>query len=318
MAFLGGLFKQKPEQYADPWQEQGYNFAFPGMQNVYNQMLPYFNNAMEQGAYSGQTYAGLDPYQQAAYDNAQGIGNQAQTGGQNIYDTASSNFANTAGYGQGFNDLQNYLSDPNAAFNMGNNLANSDMTQGMIDAANRDVGRNLEENTLTGIDRAAVGAGGTNNTRTGVERAVATRGAADRMADTGANIRGQMFNQGVNQFNTNVNQQAANLGNMMSANQFAQGGIGYGNNLMQGGNDYMGGFGDSMMNYNQGALTDAENQYYKGFDFPMQYAGNMMNLINPFMGFNTGMGLSKFGNSKADNIGQAMKIGAGMFGFGGY
>lgn len=315
---FGSFFKRKPERYVDPWQEAGYNTAYPAMNNVLDRMLPYFNNAMDQGAYGGKTYADLDPYQKAAYDNAQGIGNQMNTGGQNIYDTGSTNLANTAGYGQGFKDLQNYLSDPNAAFNMGNTLANSSMTQGMIDAANRDVSRNLEENTLTGIDRAAVGAGGTNNTRTGVERAVATRGAADRMADTGANIRGQMFNQGVNQFNTNVNQQAANLGNMMAANQAAQAGMGYGANMMQGGNDYMGGFGDSMMNYNQGALTDEENQYYKGFDFPMQYAGNMMNLINPFMGFNSGMGMRQFGNSPADNFGQALKIGGGFFGFGGY
>ena len=315
---FGSFFRKKPERYVDPWQERGYNFAFPGMQNVYNQMLPYFNKAMEQGAYSGQTYADLDPYQKSAYDNAAGIANTSQTGGQNIYDTGSTNLANTAGYGQGFKDLQNYLSDPNAAFNMGNTLANSDMTQGMIDAANRDVSRNLEENTLTGIDRAAVGAGGTNSTRPGVERAIAIRGAADRMADTGANIRGQMFNRGVNQFNTNVNQQAANLGNMMAANQAAQAGMGYGTDMMQTGNDYMGGFGDSMLNYNQGALTDAENQYYKGFDFPMGYAGNMMNLMNPFMGFNTGMGMSRFGNSQADNFGNALKLGAGMFGFGGF
>jgi len=315
---LGGLFKQKPERYVDPWQEKGYNVAFPGMQNVYNQMMPYFNTAMDQGAYSGQTYADLDPYQQTAYDNAQGIGNQMNTGGQNIYDAGSTNLANTSGYGKGFADLQNYLSDPNAAFNMGSGLANSGMTQGMIDAANRDVGRNLEENTLTGIDRGAVAAGGTNNTRTGVERAVATRGAADRMADTGANIRNQMFNQGVGQFNTNVNQQATNLGNMMAANQAAQAGMGYGADMMQGGNNYMGGFGDSMMNYNQGALTDDENQYYKGFDFPMQYAGNMMNLMNPFMNYNSGMGMSQFGQSPADKIGQAMKIGGGFMGFGGF
>lgn len=315
---LGGLFKRKPERYIDPWQEKGYNVAFPGMQNVYNRMMPYFNNAMDQGAYSGQTYADLDPYQQTAYDNAQGIGNQMNTGGQNIYDAGSTNLANTSGYGKGFKDLQNYLSDPNAGFNMGNALANSSMTQGMIDAANRDVSRNLEEKTLTGIDRGAVAAGGTNNTRTGVERGVAIRGAVDRMADTGANIRGQMFDRGVNQFNTNVNQQASNLGNMMAANQAAQAGMGYGANMMQGGNDYIGGFGDSMMNYNQGALTDEENQYYKGFDFPMQYAGNMMNLMNPFMNYNSGMGMRQFGNSPADNIGQALKIGGGFFGFGGY
>ena len=39
---FGSFFRKKPERYVDPWQEKGYNFAFPGMQNVYNQMLPYF------------------------------------------------------------------------------------------------------------------------------------------------------------------------------------------------------------------------------------------------------------------------------------
>ena len=51
---FGSFFKRKPERYVDPWQEAGYNTAYPAMNNVLDRMLPYFNNAMDQGAYGGK------------------------------------------------------------------------------------------------------------------------------------------------------------------------------------------------------------------------------------------------------------------------
>ena len=58
--------------------------------------------------------------------------------------------------------------------------------RGLVDAAMRDR-RNLEENTLRGIDIASSGSGNTNSSRAGVADAIAARGFADCEADVTLN-----------------------------------------------------------------------------------------------------------------------------------
>jgi hypothetical protein len=75
-----------------------------------------------------------------------------------------------------------------------------------IDAANRDVSRTLNEQTLPTIDRNASAAGALNSSRAGVAAGIAQRGAADQMADTAATLRGNAYSQGLTlaqQDNTN-------------------------------------------------------------------------------------------------------------------
>src|SRR3546814_17606188 len=67
----------------------------------------------------------------------------------------------------------------------------------MIDANSRDVVRNLNEETLPGIDRQATATGGINSSRAGVAAAIARRGAEDRVADISASIRGEAKNRGL-------------------------------------------------------------------------------------------------------------------------
>src|SRR3546814_11199158 len=62
--------------------------------------------------------------------------------------------------------------------------ADNPYTQGMIDANSRDVVRNLNEETLPGIDRQATATGGINSSRAGVAAGIARRGADDRDADS--------------------------------------------------------------------------------------------------------------------------------------
>src|SRR3546814_19837975 len=60
--------------------------------------------------------------------------------------------------------------------------ADNPYTQGMIDANSRDVVRNLNEETLPGIDRPATATGGLNSSSAGVAAGNVRRGAADRCA----------------------------------------------------------------------------------------------------------------------------------------
>src|SRR3546814_8743851 len=66
----------------------------------------------------------------------------------------------------------------------------------MIDANSRDVVRNLNEETLPGIDRQATATGGINSSRAGVAAGIAQRGAEDRIADISSTIRGDAYNRG--------------------------------------------------------------------------------------------------------------------------
>jgi hypothetical protein len=97
-----------------------------------------------------------------------------------------------------------------------NQYANNPFVDGLISASSRDVVRNLYENQLPGIDRAATGAGNLNSTRAGVESAIASRGAADRLADMSSDIRSRFFGQGLDASRAQYNQ---NLSNMLQANQ---------------------------------------------------------------------------------------------------
>lgn len=87
-----------------------------------------------------------------------------------------------------------------------------------IDAANRDVKRQLGEQALPEIDRQAAATGNMNSTRAGVAAGVAQRGAAETMADTAAQMRYGAYSDGLKM----AQQDAANrLSAMQSAGGLA-------------------------------------------------------------------------------------------------
>ena len=112
------------------------------------------------------------------YDNAMGFANNAtntnntgagigasMAGGRNVAADAAQS---TAAVNQGFDqsNLDRYI--------------NNDVLQGQIDASTRDVGRVLNEQTLTGIQSAAAGTGNSGSSRAGIMAGVAVRGAQDQ------------------------------------------------------------------------------------------------------------------------------------------
>lgn len=127
----------------------------------------------------------------------------------------------------------------NQGFNQANlgNYINNEILQGQIDAASRDITRNLQENQLVGNASMAAGAGGSGSSRRAVMDAIATRGAADRAGDISAAMRGQAYGQalGVEADRAGQNaafQQQANLSNQSAYNQLLSQGAGIGSSQL--------------------------------------------------------------------------------------
>jgi hypothetical protein len=107
--------------------------------------------------------------------------------------------------------------------------ADNPYMSGMIDAASRDVTRNLTEDVLPGINRLGSATGNTNSSRTGVAEGIALRGAQDRIGDISAGMRGDAYQQGLslaeNARGANMNARLNSLTNAgnIYGNAFGQG-----------------------------------------------------------------------------------------------
>lgn len=184
-------------------------------------------NVLDQGVYTGDTYAG--PNQ----DQLQTVDNMASRGGY-LQNAGFKAMADNAGFGQNYNDLYGQsqglygqtqdLYDQSRGiygqnqdlFGMNQGLAGQfqglsdgakadrlatanqyavDNSGSLVDAAMRDDRRNLMENTLTGIDMAASGTGNTNSSRAGVANAIANRGYDDRRADVSMGIQDRLVDR---------------------------------------------------------------------------------------------------------------------------
>lgn len=99
--------------------------------------------------------------------------------------------------------------------------ANNPYLNGQIDAASRDITRNLGENVLPGLNLAAAHGDNLNSSRAGAAEAIARRGASDQIGDISAQMRGQAYSQGLSlaeqarQANISGNLGAASAGNSM-------------------------------------------------------------------------------------------------------
>lgn len=179
---------------SEPWsKQQPYLLdAFKAAQDLYN--------AQKNNPYQPHQYAGMTDLTKSGIT---GIGNFANGAGA---DAANSvlNTVNplTSGYNgllTGANKLLNFNpTDPTQAnIAAAGAYANNPYMNGMVDAASRDVTRNLGENILPGIDRNAVGTGNENSTRTGIAQGIAMRGAQDTIGDISAQLRGTAYQNGL-------------------------------------------------------------------------------------------------------------------------
>jgi hypothetical protein len=232
------------ENISQSGSQQGSNAVSSGLnisqsgQNIYGAQEPYLQNLY---ANAGNLYNNYGmPDKQVADINpimAQGLAQQygfSQGTGEDIFrQQLAQSLANTAGFGTAGNAAATMAGGNvyGAPINRGIDMQTAAQASynpylnGQIDAASRDVTRNLYENQLTGNAGMAAGTGNSGSSRRAVMDAIAMRGAGDRVADISSNLRGQAYNTGLGiAAQQGLSNQSAQLGtNTVNANLMGQG-----------------------------------------------------------------------------------------------
>lgn len=290
---LGENISQSGSQQGSTAGSTGINISQSG-QNIYGGQEPYL-----QALYAGAAQLAQQPLpdRQVAGINpvlAEGFGQQvgfASGAGNDIYQQQlMSSLGNLGGYGSAGNTA-NMMSSGNVygtPMNRGIDMQTAAQASynpylnGQIDAASRDVVRNLGENQLTGNAAMAAGTGNSGSSRRAVMDAIAMRGAGDRVADISSNLRGQAYNTGLGiAAQQGLANQSAALGtNSLNANLMGQGAnLNY--NLGQAGQQGLGQAYQTGIN-NANITTDVGNQL-------RQYQQQLLdtsfqNQMNPYTG----------------------------------
>ena len=257
-----------------PWEPQQ-----PFITWGFDQAKNYTQNALNNPVYQGQRVADLNSFTTNAANLAGNFAPQGFTYGQNALNLGQ-NVANTGSQFAGnAADLYSLYADPNGAQNLGNSYANSSVAQGLIDASSRDVTRNLYENQLPTLAKAAAGSGNTNSTRAGVESAIAQRGAADRLADISSGVRNQFFNQGVNQYNQNLQNSLAANSQLYNAYGTGTQNLATGMNLVNNAFNMGTAAGDIYQTQQQKELDAEKAKFDETNQNPLNYLSQYMGLI---------------------------------------
>jgi hypothetical protein len=254
---LGGLASRSAgkaaasaQRDAAAMQAEAFRFSKPYIKRNYDSAEANLQNAQSQGAYTGKTYAGPNDMQIQGNNY---IGNMGAAGAEGAYNLTQGGQA----FGQNANDIYN----SSQADRMGNaqNYA-MDNSQGLVDSAMRDDRRNLQENTLTGINQNASGTGNMNSSRAGVADAIANRGYDDRRADVTSDINQQLMDQSLDQQNQQFKDQV--MANNGVSNAYSQG-----INSMGTMGDFMTGAGGNMQGFEQGQYNDNRMNFQNQRDF---------------------------------------------------
>jgi hypothetical protein len=314
--------KAAAEAANSPWSK-----AQPYISGEFQPAQDALNDALGMGVYSGPRVASLNPYQTQGADStaAYANGNGAATANQ-LFNTGTAMTNAGAGYGTNAQTLlQQAQQDPTQGFlSTASQYANNPYVDGLIDSANRDVSRDLNETQLPSLAVGAAGNGNTDSTRTGVASAILQRGAADRMADTASNIRSQFFNQGLQtaQSQYNANADRALNANQQVGNAFQLGSSALLNGQQANGNnfDQLQAAGGVFQNQDQANINADMQKFNEQQQTPLNLIGQYMNVINGSWG---GQAVNPVGpNSTAAAIQGALgggAMGAGLAGkLGGY
>lgn len=233
---LGENISQSGSQQGSTAGSTGINISQSG-QNIYGGQEPYLQALYAGAAQLAQQplpdrqVAGINPVLAEGYGQQVGFANGA---GNDIYtQQLASSLNNLGGYGSAGNTANTMSSGNvyNTPMSRGIDMQTAAQASynpyldGQIDAASRDVTRNLYENQLTGNAASAAGTGNSGSSRRAVMDAIAMRGAGDRVADISSNLRGQAYNTGLGiAAQQGLANQSAALGtNALNANLMGQG-----------------------------------------------------------------------------------------------
>jgi hypothetical protein len=296
-----------PEYHApEPWKAQG-----PYLKSGFSEAQRLYDLFQGSPSYQGNLYSPMNPLQQGG---AWQLANYGAGQGQDLGNAAGQASMSNLGAGQQFgqNALDIYgrsQQDPTQQI-VGNagTFADNPYMSGMIDAASRDVVRNLNENDLPQLNQDANMSGNTDSSRTGIAQGILQRGAADRVGDIASNLRGGAYANGLSlaagnyqngiQNQLNANSQAGNA--FSTGVQGAQGAFGLGT----GAAGAIGQAGGAFQNDEQQMLNEAYNRWNMQDQRPSD-------LLNRYWGVaSTGFGGGSGGYAPAGSGGMGFAQGA--------
>lgn len=316
---LGGILGGKGSSGSqtvtrEPWAAQA-PYLTAGFGNAQNLL----NQKQNTPWYQGPMTAAWNPTQQAGVDYTTGFAATgmpqagAAMGAAGTGYGAAGSFVGNAGNAvaaAGTDKTQTILG--NAA-----KYASSPELQAQIDAAQNDVKRTFNEETLPGINRAAVAGGNVNSSRTGVAEGIARRGAEDQAAKIAAGMRSNAWNNGLQmaqgQLNTDAQLglaansqlgQAWQLGNQ-SLNSGTQSGINIASSV--------GAAGGQMNEQEQRTIDGERYRWERNDNRPWEQLNNYWGIVGSK---DWGGTTTQTGNSGSNWLGGA--ISGGMAGMGAY
>ena len=275
-----------------------------------NTMGGYGTSMMDSGYGMMNANNGFGGNYQNMYGQAQGLYGQSQDiygksnalygQAQDVYNQgASLSGQNQDLYQQNkglYNQFQG-LSEEAKADRLGTAMDYANTNSGdLVNSAMRDDRRNLQENTLTGIDLAASGSNNMNSSRAGVASAIANRGYDDRRADVSMGIQDRLIDRSLN----NQAQQFADRSNALTSAGTAGGAM----------SSNLAGAGNALSNQNSSLGTasntlTASSNYLSGGGNHLNTAGNMNQGISG--AYNTGMNTLGEGANFGMNAGNTLQ-----------
>jgi hypothetical protein len=268
MSYLSSKQDRKNQAAQNDALMAGFNQYKPYVDNNLKGSEGALNNVLDTGAYQGQTYAGPNAFQT-------GTANSMGNFGMGMMNSGNAMMGNNAGFGNNANNMygqyQGMVNNAQQQDRLGNAIDYANANTGsLLDTAMRDDRRNLQENTLTGIDMAASGSGNTNSSRAGIATAVANRGYDDRRADMASNIQNSLIDRSLNTQNQAFADQQNALSGAMGANSAISNAYGVGLNTMGQGANFGMNAGNSLQGYDQAQLNDMRKRFEDQRDFEMQ------------------------------------------------
>ena len=274
---------------------EAFRFSQPYIRDSYNAAGRFNQGVLNAGAYDGQTLANINPYQT--------YGNQMMARGGMRLAPQAFGIAQTGGdFANNYGDL--YRQSQQDRMSTANQYA-MDNSQPLVDNIMRDDYRNLNENTLTGINMGASGSGNMNSSRAGVADAVARRAVDDRRADVTANVQDSLRTDSLNQ----QNQQFADA---MTANAGLRSAYTDGLNAFGAAGDMVTGAGGNLRALDQQQLDDARARFERERDFAFDQQARYQQGILGNAVYNNPTVQPNFHNPNMATFGGAMQ-GAGTF-----
>ena len=287
----------------------------------FNQYKPYVDKALEGGQaandarlaagfYGGPTYAGPNSYQTGAAtgygDASMGIMNR----GFNMAGANAGFGANARGLYDQYQGMANGVS-AQGRMDTANQYAMDNMNP-LVNAAMRDDRRNLQENTLPGINLAASGTNNMNSSRAGVAEAIANRAYDDRRADVSSQVLDGLRTQSLSEQRQAFADQGNALVNAGAANNSIENAYNSGMNTANTGYQMGMGAGGALQGYDQARMNDERVRFEGNRDFASNVYADYKNGMLTQNGPQTS---NKFAGNYSDPLGSAITAGIQGYGF---